>query len=77
MILRIIASLLTVKEIDHNKHSFNDSSGNPLSNGCLVFPDQPFVFLDKEGQCEAKIVEEAKAVCIFDKSGNLMMEFGE
>ena len=56
-------------------YSFLDSSGYPLSNGCLVFPDHSFVFLDKHGQCDPKIVEEAEAGAVFDKRGNLILEW--
>ena len=55
-------------------HAFYDCNGNPLSNGCLVFPDHSFVFLDKDGQCDTNIVEAAKGLCLFDKAGNLIME---
>jgi len=58
-------------------HAFYDSSGKPISNGCLVFPDHSFVFLDKDGQCDEKIVKAANGLCVFDKAGKLIMEMGD
>ena len=60
-----------------NKFLFCDANGRELINGCLVFPDHSYSFLDRNGQCEMSVVDGVKAVALFDKKGNLIAEWSE